>query len=62
MIWNERAEAAAGAISQSLQLKPGEDKFELWITGTASPLFKQEARSRGVVVKDRIVTLLPVLD
>jgi hypothetical protein len=62
LIWNERAEAAAAAISKSMQLKPGEDKFELWITGTASPLFKQEAQSRGVVVKDRIVTSLPVLD
>ena len=62
LIWNERAASAVEGVAKLLQLKPGEDKFELWITGTASPLFKKEAESRGLLVKDRIVTSLPLLD
>jgi hypothetical protein len=62
LIWNERAASAVEKVAALLQLKPGENKFELWITGTASPPFKKEAESRGLLVKDRIVTSLPLLD
>ena len=62
LIWNERAASALEKVAKLLQLRPGENKCELWITGTASPLFKKEAEFSDILVEDRIVTSLPVLD
>jgi hypothetical protein len=62
LISNERAASTVERVARQLQLKPGENKFELWITGTASPLFKKEAEFSDILVEDRIVTSLPVLD
>jgi hypothetical protein len=62
VIWNERAAAAAEAIARQLKLKPGSGKLEFWVTGQASPEFKRQAEARGIVVKDRVVTKLPLVD
>ncbi len=62
VIWNERAASAAGEIAKSLQLTPGSDRFELWITGTTSARFKTEAAARGIVVKEGIAHQLPLVD
>jgi hypothetical protein len=62
MIWNERVASVTEQTARSMQLRPGEDKLELWITGTASPLFKSEAKARGIRVKDHVSAVLPLLD
>src|SRR6266404_7178464 len=51
-IWNEQAASAAAALARSLQLKPGGDDVELWITGTASERFKAEAAAIGIRVTE----------
>jgi hypothetical protein len=62
MIWNERVAYVTEWMVKELQLRPGEDKLELWITGSASPLFKKEAEARGIRVKDHVSSVLPLLD
>jgi len=62
VIWNERSATAVEAIAQSQQLKPGEERFELWITGVPSPLFVREAKACRLGVTDHIPTILPLLD
>lgn len=62
MIWSERVASVTEQMAKSLQLSPGGDKCELWITGTASPLFKSQAEARGVRVKDHVSAVLPLLD
>src|SRR5262249_20231963 len=62
VIWNAQLSAAAQKIAKSMQLKPGDSRFEVWIAGTASPRFKTEAAALGIVVKERVTTQLPLLD
>ena len=62
VIWNEQAASAAGALAQSLQLKPGGDGVELWITGTASKRFKSEAAALGIRVTEGASKQLTLLD
>jgi hypothetical protein len=62
MIWNERVASVTEEMAKRMQLSPGGNKFELWITGTASPLFKGEAEARGIRVKDHVSAVLPLLD
>jgi hypothetical protein len=62
MIWNERSAAAATDIAKTLQLQPGGDTFQLWITGVASPRFKKWAQALGIGVRNGVSTELPVLD
>ena len=62
MIWNERVAYVTEWMVKELKLRPGEDKLELWITGTASPMFKSQAEARGIHVKDHISAVLPLLD
>jgi hypothetical protein len=47
-IWNERSAAAATDIAKTLQLQPGGNTFQLWVTHVSSPRFKQEAQAFGV--------------
>jgi DNA transposition AAA+ family ATPase len=62
VIWNEQAASAAGALAQSLQLKPGGDDVELWITGAASKRFKSEAAALGIRVTEGASKQLTLLD
>ena len=61
-IWDRRAAGAAQQLAKALRLKPGSGGAELWITGTASPRFKQEASALGLVVKENVGTQLPLAD
>jgi hypothetical protein len=62
LIWDERAASAATGIAKALKLRPGGDQLQFWITGTASPRFKQEAQVLGVSVKEGVGKQLPLLD
>jgi hypothetical protein len=62
VIWNERAAAAAGEIASTLQLQPGGNKIQLWITGTASPRSRKEAKALGIEIKEGVSKQLPLLD
>jgi hypothetical protein len=56
VIWNEQAATAAGELAKSLQLKPGGDGMELWITGSASKRFTAEAAALGIRVTEGATT------
>jgi hypothetical protein len=62
VIWDQRAAAAAAGIAKSLKLQPGGDRVQFWVTGTASPRFKQETQQLGIAVKESVGTQLPLLD
>jgi hypothetical protein len=62
LIWDQRAASAATGIAKTLKLQPGGDSLQFWITGTASPRFKQEAQHLGIGVRENIRTQLPLLD
>ena len=61
-IWNEQAATAARELAKSLQLKPGSDGAELWITGSASKRFKTEAEALGIRVTEGAGKQLALLD
>ena len=61
-IWNERAAAAVAGIAEAQRLKPGGDGAELWITGTASPRFRQQLEAAGIHLHERVGSQLPLLD
>ena len=62
VIWNERAARAATEIAEAWHLKAGGDMLELWITGTASPRFKEEAERLGIRIRDGVGRQLPLVD
>jgi hypothetical protein len=62
VIWDERAASAATGIAKALKLQPGGDRVQFWITGTASPRFKQETQRLGIGVRESVGQQLPLLD
>jgi hypothetical protein len=62
VIWNEQIASAARELAQSLQLKPGGDGMEFWITGSASNRFKSEAEALGIRVTEGASKQLTLLD
>jgi hypothetical protein len=62
LIWNEQAAAAAAQLASKLKLLPGGQQMELWVTGTATPLFKQETAALGIQVRENVGKQLPLLD
>ncbi len=62
VIWDERAASAATGIAKALKLQPGGDHVQFWITGTASPRFKQETQRLGIGVRESVGQQLPLLD
>jgi hypothetical protein len=62
VIWNDRAAAAAQKLATTLKLQPGGDDMQLWITGTASPRFKKEAKALGIAVHENVGSQLPLMD
>jgi hypothetical protein len=62
LIWNEQAAAAAAQLASKLNLLPGGQQMELWVTGTATPRFKQETAALGIQVRENVGKQLPLLD
>jgi hypothetical protein len=62
VIWDERAARGARAIAEAWHLKPGGDTLELWITGTASRRFHDEAEALGIRVREQVGRQLPLVD
>jgi hypothetical protein len=62
LIWDERAAAAAQKLATTLKARPGGDDVQLWITGTASPRFKEKAQTLGIAVHEKVGSQLPLMD
>ena len=62
VIWNELVAARATEIARSMHLTSGSDRFELWITGTASARAKAEAAALGILIKENVAQQLPLAD
>ncbi|HVO03168.1 MAG TPA: hypothetical protein VMT54_13270 [Candidatus Cybelea sp.] len=62
-IWNQQAAGAVTQLAKALRLKPGSTGVAaFWLTGTASPLFKQQANALGFDVKENVGSQLPLAD
>ena len=58
-VWSVRAEQAV----QRLQQAAGEgSKIELWVTGTLSPLAREQMKNREIVVRENIDTRITFID
>ena len=62
VIWNEQVASRAAEIARSMHLEPGRDRFELWITGTASARAKTETAALGIRIKEGVAQQLPLAD
>jgi hypothetical protein len=62
IVWSQQSDPIATEIAKSFQLAPGGDRFELWMTGTASPRFKERAAALGIVVREGVAQQLPLAD
>lgn len=62
VIWDARAARAAANIAEAWHLKRGGDTLELWITGTASQRFREEAEALGIRVREQVGRQLPLVD
>jgi hypothetical protein len=62
VIWNEQVASRAAEIAKSMHLTRGGDRFELWITGTASARAKVETAALGILIKEGVAQQLPLAD
>ena len=62
LIWTERVDRVTGQLRTSYKADGFTGRFELWLTGTASPVARQELEQRGFTVTDRAGTRVEVLD
>ncbi len=62
-VWTVRAERAVKSTMASAKAgkrKPA--KMELWVTGTVSPLFRQQAKAQGITVVDKVDRRIALMD
>ena len=58
-VWSVRAEQAV----QGLQEAAGEgSKIELWVTGTLSPLAREQIKNREIAVREHIDTRITFIE
>ena len=62
LIWTERVDRVTGQLKSGYRPDGFNGRFELWLTGTASPVARQELEQRGFTVTDRAGTRVEVLD
>ena len=62
LTWTERVDRVAGQLKGNYKPDGFTGRFELWLTGTASPVARQELEQRGFTVTDRAGTRVEVLD
>ena len=62
LIWTERVDRVTGQLKSGYRPDGFTGRFELWLTGTASPVARQELGQRGFTVTDRAGTRVEVLD
>ena len=62
LIWTERVDRVTGQLKSDYKPAGFNGRFELWLTGTASPVAPKELEQRGFTVTDRAGTRVEVLD
>lgn len=63
-VWTERAEDVADSFlkRREQQQKGAKTHAELWVTGTVSPMFKEQMTRRGVKVNEKVYRQLEFVD
>jgi hypothetical protein len=61
-VWTERADKILNNITKTYNAPKGKAYFELWVTGTVSPLAKQSLEKVGIKVTENIVEKIDFMD
>ena len=62
LIWTNRADVVSNSLKSSNREPGSNGKFDLWVTGTLSPLARQELEKRGFTVVERVDTRIEILN
>jgi hypothetical protein len=60
--WTERTDRVSGQLKDGYKPAGFNGRFELWLTGTASPVARQQLEERGFTITDRAGTRVEILD
>ena len=62
MIWTQRVDDVSQQLATSYQAPGFNVKFDVWLTGTLSPVARQGLEARGFTVTERVNARVEVLD
>jgi len=62
LIWTQRADQVSNNLKASYRAPGFNGTFDLWVTGTLSPLARQQLEQRGFRVVERVNTRIEILD
>jgi hypothetical protein len=62
LIWTDRVDQVTGGLKSSYKADGFIGQFDVWITGTVSPVARQELAGRGFTVTENVHTRVEVLD
>jgi len=62
LTWTERTDRVTAQLKNGYRPDGFNGRIELWLTGTSSPVARQELEQRGFAVTDRVGTRVEVLD
>jgi hypothetical protein len=61
-VWTQKADESSSCLLASYKGAKGPGTFELWVTGTLSPLARQQLTGRGVKVVENVDARIDFLD
>jgi hypothetical protein len=61
-VWSERASQVIGYLKSSYQAPGFTGKFDLWVTGTVSPLARQQLEQLGFEVAENVDQRIEIMD
>ena len=61
-VWREPIDRASQAVVALHRPSGSNGNIEMWVTGTASPLARQQLKERGIVVVENVDTRLHFMD
>ena len=62
LIWTQRADQVSNEIKTNYRAPGFNGKFEVWATGTFSPMARQQLEQRGYRLMERVNTRVEILD
>jgi hypothetical protein len=62
LIWTQRVDQVTAQLKSTYAGSAFNGKFDAWLTGTASPVARQELAARGFAITEGVVTRVEVLD
>jgi hypothetical protein len=61
-VWSERASQVIGYLKNNYEAPGVTGKFDLWVTGTVSPLARQELEQLGFEIAENVDQRIEIMD